>query len=140
MSEENQQRTDLESKKYFFRVENTMPILNFELVSPEKDAQDSKREHLNIELHAPISGEIFEARTAKGRIEVDSDGTITYFSMGEMANFSMFLGRSLSVLMNKTTGEVLLKTPARIKMIEDLRSKESKKGEPSTDQIRIILE
>jgi hypothetical protein len=140
MPGDEQERIKLESKKYFFSVENTMPVLNFELKSPPEEAGASTKENLTIELHSPISGEIFEARTAKGRIEVDSDGTITYFSMGESVNFSMFLGRSVTISMNRKTGEVLLKTPARIKTIEDQRSHGSDDGQPTTDQIKIILE
>lgn len=130
----NEERLRLDSKKYYFLVEDTMPILNFELVSKGQEKQS-----LTLELHAPLSGEIFEARTPKGRIEVDSDGTISCFSTGESFTFSAFLGRNLSVTMNKATGEVILRTPCKIKSIEDKRTSVST-SEPFTDEVRLTLE
>jgi hypothetical protein len=141
-STKESEKVKLESKKYNFVVEDSMPILNLELRS-SKSAEDSApmQQNLTIEIHSPISGEIFEARTSKGRIEVDIDGTITCFSTGDNFAFSAFLGRNLSVSMNKKTGEVILRTPSKIISIEDQRvSNQVGQGEPFTDQIKLILE
>ncbi|MGI0078803.1 MAG: hypothetical protein ACRECH_04195 [Nitrososphaerales archaeon] len=140
----------LESKKYNFLVEGTMPVLNFELTSGGKQAPKDMPEinqiqsqNLTLELYTPISGEIFEARTPKGRIEVDNDGTVTYFSQQpDSLSFSLFLGKSITVTMSRKTGEVVLKTPSKILSIEDLResNKKGKSSEPFTDSIRLMLE
>jgi hypothetical protein len=139
----NEQVVRLESKKYSFLVEDTMPILNFELKSntTREDSDQIAKQNLTIELHSPLSGEVFEARTPKGRIEVDNDGTITCFSIGETFGVSLFLGRNISITMNKKTGVVLLKTPSRIKSIEDQRvSSEASSMEPFTDSVKLVLE
>ena len=140
----------LESKKYNFLIEGTMPVLNFEITSAEKSTPEGisevdqvQKQNLTIELYAPISGEIFEARTQRGRIEVDNDGTVTYFSQNpDSLSFSLFLGRSISVTMFRKTGEVILKTPSRILAIEDERESKKKKknGSVFTDSIRLQLE
>jgi hypothetical protein len=137
----NPERARMESKKYFFLVEDAMPILNFELVSGKSAESFAQKQNLTIEIHSPISGEIFEARTPKGRIEVDNDGTITCFSTGDTFVFSAFLGRNLAVSMNKRTGEVILRTPSKIKEIQDHRVSHGKRnGEPFTDEVRLVLE
>ena len=140
----------LESKKYNFLVEGTMPILNFEITSGGKSAPEGmpainqvQRQNLTLELYAPISGEIFEAKTPKGRIEVDNDGTVTYFSQQpDSLSFSLFLGKSITVTMSRKTGEVVLKTPSKILEIEDNREskKKRKSGELFTDSVRLLLE
>ncbi|SRR5487761_820479 len=140
----------LESKKYNFLVEGTMPVLNFEITSGGKSAPEGmselnrvERQNLTLELYTPISGEIFEAKTPKGRIEVDNDGTVTYFSQKpDSLSFSLFLGKSVTVTMSRKTGEVVLKTPSRILSIEDNREskKKGKIHEPFTDSVRLMLE
>ena len=126
-----------------------MPVLNFEITSGGKLAPEGmpelnkvQRQNLTIELHAPISGEIFEARTPKGRIEVDNDGTVTYFSQNpESLSFSLFLGKNITVTMSRKTGEVVLKTPSKILSIEDNReSKMKKRNSVFTDSIKLQLE
>ncbi len=147
-----QNRVRLDSKKYYFLVDGTMPVLDLELKSrvgpPAKDpSKTSKTEQqkLTIELFAPISGEIFEARTPRGRIEADNDGTITYFSNNsDSVTFSLFLGKSLTVTMNRKTGIVIIKTPSKITTIFDERSslhpeKKIKDGLQS-DQLRLELD
>ncbi len=140
----------LESKKYNFLVEGTMPVLNFEITSGGKptpvgnpELNKVEKQNLTIELYAPISGEVFEARTQRGRIEVDNDGTVTYFSQNpDSLAFSLFLGRSITVKMLRKTGEVILTTPSRILAIEDRREskKKRKSGSVFTDSIRLQLE
>ena len=139
----------LESKKYHFIVEGTMPIMNFEISSTAREAKGAQdksgiqKQNLTIELYAPISGEIFEARTPKGRIEVDNDGTVTYFCQSpESVSFSLFLGKSITLTMSKKTGEVLIKTPAKISAIEDLResTKKRKATDVTSDSLRLKLE
>ncbi len=139
----SEQAVRLESKKYSFLVEDTRPVLNFELKSKTtREASDQiAKQNLTIELHSPLSGEIFEARTPKGRIEVDNDGTITCFSTGETFDVSLFLGRNVSITMNKKTGEVVLRTPSKIKSIEDQRvSGKASSTEPFTDSVKLVLE
>jgi hypothetical protein len=136
-------RVRLQSKKYSFIVEDTMPILNFELAS-RKGGEDNfpVKQDLTIELHSPISGEIFEAKTQRGRIEVDNDGTITCFSRGESLGFSVFLGRTLSITMVKKTGEVTIRTPSKIKKIEDHRTSNMSEENSGvfTDEVKLVLE
>jgi hypothetical protein len=144
--EEPQQR--LESKKYNFLVDGTMPVLNFEITSGGRSSPEAKgqttgvqNQNLTIEIYAPLSGEIFEARTPKGRLEVDNDGTVTYFSQNpESLSFSLFLGRSITVTMSRKSGEVILKTPSRIISIEDKReSMKKEKDAVFTDSVRLQL-
>ena len=152
MSDRAVQRLD--SKQYNFIVDGTMPILNFELSSGGRKApagmapiNQIERQTLRLELYAPISGEVFEARTQMGRLEVDNDGTVTYFSnAAEQLSFSLFMSKSLTFTFNKKTNELLIRTPSKIVSIQDDRMSKSIKGkkacneQPLTDQIRLKLE
>ncbi len=149
MSESTPQR--LESRQYNFLVDGTMPVLNFELTSGGRKAPEGmskvnqiEKQSLRLELYAPISGEVFEARTQMGRIEVDNDGTVTYFSnANEPLTFSLFLGKSISFTFNKKTGELLIRTPSKITSIEDNRMSTKKKKDgsmPTTDELKMILD
>lgn len=148
MSSGKEIATRLESKTYNFLVDGTMPILDFELTSggrkaPEGMADINKLEsqNLRIELYAPISGEVFEARTKMGRLEVDNDGTVTYFSNAtEKLSFSLFLGKSVIVTFNRKSGVLSIKTPSKIKKIEDKRSERKDSNEPLTDEVLLSLE
>ncbi|MDG6921805.1 MAG: hypothetical protein JRN67_00755 [Nitrososphaerota archaeon] len=126
----------LESKKYSYLVDGTLPVLDFEITSGQADVE---RQHLTIELYNPLSGEVFEAKYAKGRIEVDKDGSLTYFSTSaESVNFSLFMGHNLLVSVTRK-GEVLIRTPSRIVKVEkDIRSPKSK--EVRSDSVRLQLE
>lgn len=125
--------SDLESKKYEFVVNGTMPVMEFEING------GAEKEHLRIELYNPMVNEIFEAKFAKGRIEVDKDGSITYFTTStEHVNVSLFLGRNLQISMDKS-GEVNIRSPSKIVSIEqDLKSKQSSE-EVTSDSIRLKL-
>lgn len=128
----------LESKKYSYLVDGTLPVLDFEITSGR---EDKETQHLVIELYNPLSGEVFEAKYAKGRIEVDKDGSITYFSTHtDHMNFSLFLGHNLIVSVSRN-GEVLIKTPSRIVKVEkDIKSLSKKSKEVTSDSIRLTLE
>lgn len=109
----------LESKKYHFIADGTMPVLDFDIRSGKvPDPESQKQERLTLELYHPMSGEIFEAKFSKGRIEVDRDGSVTYFTTSQNhANFSIFLERNISISIDKS-GEVKIKTPSKILSIQ----------------------
>jgi hypothetical protein len=141
----------LESKEYKFFVDGTMPVLNFELASGGRRAPEGmneinkvERQNLRLELYAPISGEVFEARTKMGRIEVDNDGTLTYFSnAAEHLTVSLFLGKSMTFTFNRKTNELLIRTPSKIASIKDARMTkriDKATNEPTTDELRLTLE
>ena len=142
----------LESKQYNFLVDGTMPILNFELTSGGRKAPEGmskinqiERQKLRLELYAPISGEVFEAKTQMGRLEVDNDGTVTYFSnAAEKLTFSLFLGKSLTFTFNKKSNELLIRTPSKITSIQDnrmsKRKNKKKDAEPLTDELKLSLD
>jgi hypothetical protein len=129
----SQAKHALKSKKYEFVVDGTMPVLEFEIKG------GTEREHLHIELYNPMVNEIFEAKFAKGRIEVDKDGSITHFTTStDHVNFSLFLGHNLQISMEKS--EVLIRSPSKIVSVEqDLKSKEHSE-EVTSDSIRLKLE
>ncbi len=109
------EKQSLESRKYEFTVDGTMPVLEFDL-----SAGDEK-EKLHLELYNPLSNEIFEAKFVKGRLEVDRDGSITYFTTSaEEVNVSLFCGRNLTIKLTKS-GDVTIKTPSKIVLIEEDR-------------------
>jgi len=111
----NQDGTFLESKKYHFIAEGTMPVLNFQIRS---GAASGSEERLTLEIYHPMSGEVFEAKFGKGRIEVDRDGSVTYFTMGmDHASFSVFLERNVSISIDRS-GEVKIKTPSKIVSVQ----------------------
>lgn len=110
-----------------------MPVLEFELVAG-KDKED-----LHLELYNPLSNEVFEAKFGKGRIEVDRDGSITYFTRNaDKVSVSLFLGRNLSITLDKE-GEVSIRTPSRILSVEnDIQSKE-KSETVTSDSIKLKI-
>lgn len=134
----------LETRAYRFSVEGTRPVLQFDISSGKADdGSHAKPERLTIELHTPMSGEVFEAKTQVGRIEVDRDGRVMYFCQsGESVGFTLFLGRSVVVTMARKTGEVLIQSPSRILSVEHEPSKESggMGNAPRTETVRIVLE
>ncbi len=140
----------LESKQYNFLVDGTMPVLNFELTSGGRKAPDGiaeinkvEKQTLRLELYAPISGEVFEARTKMGRLEVDNDGTVTYFSnASERLSFSLFLGKSITATFNRKTNELVIRTPSKIRSIEDKRVERggSRNQQPTSDEVRMVLD
>ena len=151
MNESTPQR--LESKQYNFLVDGTMPVLNFELTSGGRKAHEGmsrinqiERQNLRLELYTPISGEVFEAKTQMGRLEVDNDGTVTYFSNAtEKLTFSLFLGKSITFTFNKKTNELLIRTPSKITRIEDnrmsiKRGTKKNSSEPITDEVELVLD
>ena len=148
-SKQPQDEERLESKKYSFKVEGSMPVLDFNItpggaVSTQGESERIAQ-HLTLELYNPASGALFEAKFPKGRIEVDADGTMTYFSMNvETLNLSLFLGRNITISMNKKTGEVIVKSPSKITSVEeDIQSKikgKRKSSQVTTDTIKIRLE
>lgn len=134
MSSEMSSAQALESKKYDFVVNGTMPVLEFDIKG------GSEKEHLRIELYNPMVNEIFEAKFAKGRIEVDKDGSITYFTTStDHVNFSLFLGRNLQISMDKS-GQVVIRSPSKILSVEhEFKSRESSE-EVTSDSISLKLE
>lgn len=132
----------LESKRYRFLVNGTMPVLDFQITTGSREAKDEKKQRLILELYNPLASEVFEAKFDTGRVEVDIDGSITYFTTKiDHVNFSLFLGRYLSISMKKS-GEVLIKTPSTIKSIEKkIKSKNHRKKEEATyDSLKLQLE
>jgi len=135
-------RQPLESKKYQFVADGTMPILDID-ITPGKTASGEgfNSESLTLELYHPMSGEIFEARFKKGRIEVDKDGTVTYFTLGATSvNFSLFLARNLSISMNDS-GQVVIRSPSKmISVKRDTNSKKKSSANVTSDSVTIQLE
>lgn len=134
----------LKTQTYRFLVDGTRPVMQFDISSGKgADPAGGMTEKLTIELHTPMSGEVFEARTSVGRIEVDRDGRVMYFAQkGEKVGFTLFVGRSVVVTMTRSTGEVVVQSPSRMKAVE--RLKDAKADElgnaPGTDTVRIALE
>ncbi len=129
----NDSSNKLESKKYEFVVNGTMPVLEFQLNAGKE------REDLHLELYNPLSNEIFEAKFAKGRIELDRDGSLTYFSQkADHVNISLFVGKNIQVLLTRD-GELTIKTPSRILSLEQDLESRTKQG-PTTDTIRLKLD
>jgi hypothetical protein len=110
-----------------------MPVLEFELTAGKE------KEDLHLELYNPLSNEIFEAKFHKGRIEVDRDGSITYFSReNHHVNVSLFLGRNLTISLGKE-GDVVIRTPSKIVSVEqDIQSANRTEGVTS-DSIKLKL-
>ena len=136
------ERTSLQSKTYHLTVEGTRPVLQIEL-SSGKAGNASDSEKLTIELHTPVSGEVFEARTSSGRLEVDRDGRVMYFCQApESASFTLFLGRSVTVSMSRKTGVVTLKSPSKMLSVEREAKADTERlgNAPPTDSLRIVLE
>jgi hypothetical protein len=133
--------TPLQTKTYRFSVTGTRPVLQIDLSSGEGDAKSGPQK-LTIELHTPMSGEIFEAKTSNGRLEVDSDGRVMYFCQApDSVSFTLFLGRSVVVSMSRKDGEVTVQSPSKMLSVEKSRSKPSGLGNsPSNDSVKIRLE
>ena len=132
----------LESKTYRFRADGTRPVLQIELTSGEAGLEAKETpEKLTLELHAPMSGEIFEARTSVGRLEVDKDGRVMYFCIaGEKVGFTLFVGRSVTVTMSRSTGEVLIQSPSKIVSVARETARANDLGNaPPTDSVKIQL-
>jgi hypothetical protein len=136
--------TALESKRYSFLVEGTMPVLDFDITGG-KSNESAQQHHLSLELFNPLSGEAFEARFQKGRLEVDLDGSITYFSQSaDSVSVSLFLGHSIIVTMDRKSGEVSVRTPSRIVKVERQTQKRNKKsssasGTVTSDWVKLKL-
>ena len=132
----------LESKKYQFGVLGTMPVLEFDITSAPSGENNVERQKLTLELYNPLSNEVFEAKFSKGRIEVDKDGSITYFTTStDHVNASLFVGRNLQISMNKA-GEVIIRSPSKIVSVEqDIKSAAKRSPEDVTsDTIKLRLE
>lgn len=130
-------RAVLESQTYNYLVPGTMPVLEFD-ITPRRDDDNSKQsqggQRLRLEIYNPLAGEVFEAKFPKGRIEVDNDGSITYFTTSsESVNLSVFLGRNLILTLRKD-GSVSIKTPSRISDIKrDTHSLQADSAETGTE-------
>jgi hypothetical protein len=118
--EGNDSHIALESRTYNFLVPGTMPVLEFEITSGKIDhahggpPSSSGGSNLHLEIYNPTAGEVFEAKFPKGRIEVDNDGSVAYFSRNaERVTLSIFLGRSVSLTIDKE-GLVIIKSPSKI--------------------------
>lgn len=132
----------LESKKYHFIADGTMPVLDFDIGSGRpSDSESQKKERLTLEIYHPMSGEIFEAKFNKGRIEVDRDGSVTYFTTSQdHANFSIFLERNISISIDKS-GEVKIKSPSKIVLVEKSpASRSSSSSSVESDIVTLQLE
>jgi hypothetical protein len=108
----------LESKKYQFVADGTMPVLDFDIKSGKIGSTNVDNHRLTIEIYHPMSGEVFEAKYDKVRIEVDKDGSVTYFTTSlDHASFSMFLKRNVTVSLD-SSGRVVIRSPSRILSVE----------------------
>jgi hypothetical protein len=121
-----------------------MPVLDIEIKSGkmEQTKPGEGEDHLTVELYHPMSGEIFEAKFKKGRIEVDKDGTVTYFTREATAvNFSLFLKRNLSVSLSES-GQVVIKSPSKILSVSQLEKpqKTKKSANVTSDSVTLQLE
>ncbi|MDA4111521.1 MAG: hypothetical protein OK439_03220 [Thaumarchaeota archaeon] len=136
------EQIQLESKKYRFVADGTMPVLDIEIKPGKTDASDQVgSEKLTLELYHPMSGEIFEARFKKGRLEVDRDGSVTYFTRGEhKVNFSIFLSRNLSISLSDS-GIVEIRSPSKILSVKkDISRRKRSKVNVTSDSVTIQLE
>jgi hypothetical protein len=119
-----------------------MPILDIDITPGKREGATGEVQRLRIELYHPLSGEVFEAKYDKGRIEVDKDGSITFFTTNlDHVNVSLFLGRNLSVSLNRR-GEVTIKTTSKVISVEqDLKSRgPTLESGPASDSIFLRLE
>lgn len=137
----------LESRKYQFIADGTMPVLDFEIKSGKvaHGGTDGQSEHLTLELYHPMSGEVFEAKFGKGRIEVDRDGSVTYFTRTlDHARLSIFLERNLTILIDKS-GNVEISSPSKIlgvkkKKMESPKRKKAEQAVVKSDSLTFRLE
>ena len=132
----------LESKKYYFVADGTMPVLNFEIKSGKLPTASSSNaeERLTLEIYHPMSGEVFEAKFRKGRIEVDRDGSVTYFTTSQdHARFSIFLERNIAISIDKS-GEVEIRSPSKILSVKKAKGKKSDPSKVESDTVVLQLE
>ena len=131
----------LQSRKYQFVADGTMPVLDFDIKSGKVGSTNTDDQRLRIEIYHPMSGEVFEAKYDKGRIEVDKDGSVTYFTTTlSHASFSIFLKRNVSVSVDES-GKVVIKTPSRVLSVEkNLHSKKKSNAIVESDSVTLQLE
>ncbi len=112
-----------------------MPVLDFAIKSGKVGEAE---EHLTLEIYHPMSGEVFEAKFRRGRIEVDRDGSVTYFTTSQdRARFSIFLERNLAITVDKS-GAVEIRSPSKILSV---RKEKRKKADPANvDSDKIVLQ
>ena len=92
-------------------------MLEFEVSSGTFNDPQSEKSHLRLEIYNPLSGEVFEAKFPKGRVEVDNDGSLAYFSTNtERINMSLFLGYNLQITFHKD-GRFSIRSPSKIKSV-----------------------
>ena len=135
-------RYPLESKRYQFVADGTMPVLDFDIQSGTTSKPELPiKEKLTLEIYHPMSGEIFEAKFTKGRIEVDRDGSVTYFTTSQNhANISIFLERNISISIDKS-GEVMIRSPSKILKVEKSpKGKGSSTGSVQSEVVTLRLE
>jgi hypothetical protein len=127
----------LESRKYHFIADGTMPVLDFKIKSGKLAGLE---EPLTLELYHPMSGEVFEAKFGKGRIEVDRDGSITYFTRSvDRARFSIFLERNISITIDKS-GAVEIRSPSKILSVERKKFEGENSSDVGSDSVILKLE
>jgi hypothetical protein len=138
---DNEGREYLESKRYQFVADGTMPVMDIEIKSGKIATTLEEKQNLLIEIYHPMSGEVFEAKYNKGRIEVDKDGSVTYFTTAlDHGSFSIFLKRNVSVFID-STGKVVIKSPSRILSVEKkLKSKKKSSAIVESDSVTLQLE
>jgi hypothetical protein len=130
------------SKKYHFVADGTMPVLDLEIRSGNlsKGNSSSEQEHLTFEIYHPMSGEVFEAKFHKGRVEVDRDGSVTYFTTSqEKARFSIFLERNIAITIDKS-GSVEIRTPSKILSVRRVKAKKGRDSNVGSDSVLLQLE
>lgn len=133
----------LQTRRYKFKAGGTRPILDIELSSGKAGQGAEETEKVSIELHSPISGEIFEARTSVGRLEVDRNGSVMYFCQkGDKVGFTLFVGRSVVVTMSRGDGEVLIQSPSKILSVTRVEKEAINElgNSPPSDGVRLVLE
>lgn len=115
-----------------------MPVLEFQMKSGKLETKEE--EHLTLELYHPMSGEVFEAKFGRGRIEVDRDGSVTYFTRSvDHARFSIFLERNITISVD-SSGCVEVSSPSRILSVERKRFEAEKSDIVGSDSVTLRLE
>jgi hypothetical protein len=131
----------LESKKYHFVADGTMPVMDFVIKSGKvSNGTSMDEEHLTLEIYHPMSGEVFEAKFQKGRIEVDRDGSVTYFTTSQdHARFSIFLQRNLAITVDKS-GKIEIRSPSKILSVHHEKGKKTDPARVDSDVVVLRLE
>ena len=115
-----------------------MPVLDFSIKSGKLET--TAEEHLTLELYHPMSGEVFEAKFGKGRIEVDRDGSVTYFTRTlNNARISIFLERNVTITVD-SSGTVEVKSPSKILSVERKQFEREKSDQVGSDSVILKLE